>query len=284
MVHTTAMWFLDYAKLHTNANNDSYRHTHLCLTWAVPGLHGRDLSHSLLCTRLVSTVSAERSDRDPHILLCCLFLSVHHSFAHSPLNPPAQSFSFASHAFPPCLLAPLTSPMPSIMRSCSLLLLVPHLYSYRTSASSSSSFPFFPYFPFLSLFVLHFWHTMDGLLLCILLSFFTSALVISPSYIFLLFPRLFCLLFCSPFSFMFFVSFLTLSVFPTLSCFFLEPLTIFLPSSLPPFSPLWAPRLPRLGLIPSQTFLRDSSPFLLPLPSRALTSALFCILLPLAWL
>lgn len=207
MVHTTAMWFPDYAKLHTNANNDSYRHTHLCLTWAVPGLHGRDLSHSLLCTRLVSTVSAERSDRDPHILLCCLFLSVHHSFAHSPLNPPAQFFSFASHAFPPCLLAPLTSPMPSIMRSCSLLLLVPHLYSYRTSASSSSSFPFFPYFPFLSLFVLHFWHTMDGLLLCILLSFFTSAFgyisilhistvssLILPTLLFSIFFHVFCFL------------------------------------------------------------------------------------------
>ncbi|XP_068578627.1 reelin-like isoform X1 [Cebidichthys violaceus] len=38
------------------------------------------------------------------------------------------------------------------------------------------------------------------------------------------------------------------------------------------------------GLLPPQTFLRDSSPLLLLLPSRALTSALFCILLPLAWL
>ncbi|XP_023204313.1 reelin isoform X1 [Xiphophorus maculatus] len=39
-----------------------------------------------------------------------------------------------------------------------------------------------------------------------------------------------------------------------------------------------------LGLLPPQTFLQDSSPHLLPIPSRALTSALFCILLPLAWL
>ncbi|XP_077424138.1 reelin isoform X2 [Vanacampus margaritifer] len=36
--------------------------------------------------------------------------------------------------------------------------------------------------------------------------------------------------------------------------------------------------------LPPLTFLRDSSPPHLPLPSRALTSALFCILLPLAWL
>ncbi|XP_061108680.1 reelin [Conger conger] len=38
-----------------------------------------------------------------------------------------------------------------------------------------------------------------------------------------------------------------------------------------------------LGLLAPQTFLRGSCP-LLPLPSCALTSALFCILLPVAWL
>lgn len=264
MVHTTAMWFPDYAKLHTNANNDSYRHTHLCLTWAVPGLHGRDLSHSLLCTRLVSTVSAERSDRDPHILLCCLFLSVHHSFAHSPLNPPAQSFSFASHAFPPCLLAPLTSPMPSIMRSCSLLLLVPHLYSYRTSASSSSSFPFFPYFPFLSLFVLHFWHTMDGLLLCILLSFFTSTF----GYISILHlsTTFYCFLACSAYSFV--LHFLSCFLFPSsLSLsfprFLVSSLNLWLSFCLPLFlpSPHFGPLAsPGWGSYPPRPFYETAVP------------------------
>lgn len=287
MVHTTAMWFPDYGKLHTNANNDSYRHTHLCLTWAVPGLHGRDLSHSLLCTRLVSTVSAERSDRDPHILL--LFISL--------CSPLLRTFSSQSY----CSIFFFCFTRFSSLPPCS-----PHLtdafdHAVMLAPFACATFIFLPYFriflllvSFLPVFPLSFpvcltFLAYNGWITAVYLALFLYLylwlyLHLTSFYYFLLFPRLFCLLFCSPFSFMFFVSFLTLSVFPTLSCFFLEPLTIFLPSSLPPFSPLWAPRLPRLGLIPSQTFLRDSSPFLLPLPSRALTSALFCILLPLAWL
>ena len=76
-----------------------------------------------------------------------------------------------------------------------------------------------------------------------------------------------------------------LSVCPALyHFFFFEPLTILMPLLSPPLSPLRTPCLPRPGLLPPQTFLRDSSPLLLLLPSRALTSALFCILLPVAWL
>lgn len=261
MVHTTAMWFLDYAKLHTNANNDSYRHTHLCLTWAVPGLHGRDLSHSLLCTRLVSTVSAERSDRDPHILLCCLFLSVHHSFAHSPLNPPAQSFSFASHAFPPCLLAPLTSPMPSIMRSCSLLLLVPHLYSYRTSASSSSSFPFFPYFPFLSLFVLHFL-AYNGWITAVYLALFLYLCL----WLYLHLTSFYCFLACSAYFFV--LHFLSCFLFPSsLSLsfphFLVSSLNLWLSFCLPLFlpSPHFGPLAsPGWGSYPPRPFYETAVP------------------------
>lgn len=199
------------------------------------------------------------------ILLLNLFLLLHTLFLPASLLPsPHRCLRSCGHARSFCL--------------CHIYIptVLPHLPPPLFLSSRIS-----PFFPCLSYIFGIQW--MDYCCVSCSLSL-PLPLVISPSYIFLLFPRLFCLLFCSPFSFMFFVSFLTFSVFPTLSCFFLEPLTIFLPSSLPPFSPLWAPRLPRLGLIPSQTFLRDSSPFLLPLPSRALTSALFCILLPLAWL
>lgn len=113
----------------------------------------------------------------------------------------------------------LISPMPLIMWSCSLLCSCHFFFfcSYLTSPSSCSfsSMSFLSFFlsskPFLSLFVLPFWHTMDGLLLYILLFLHLCLclylmLSLYLSYISLLFLRLFYLLFCSPFSFTFFSS------------------------------------------------------------------------------
>lgn len=164
--YNSQVWHSDisctvHTKLHIHTN------THSCLTWAVPGLSGRDLSHPLPCTPTVFN-SVSWKGCDPHTLLCCLFLSVSpllHSFTHSSSHSYTCSIlSFAPHAFPPCCLMCL------IMWSCSLLCLC-RIVSYLTSSSSSSS-------PSsilaLYLFLFPFWQTTDGWLLDILLSAFTS--------------------------------------------------------------------------------------------------------------
>lgn len=107
--------------------------THRGLTWAVPGLHGRDLSHFFLPLHLLSFQQCllKKSDRDPHTLLCLFLCST--LLTRFLFIPPAQYFFFLfgfcfslNFASPPLLLSP-SSPLTT--RLCTLLCLV-HIPSF----------------------------------------------------------------------------------------------------------------------------------------------------------
>lgn len=198
------------------------------------------------------------------ISLCSPLL---HSFTHSSSRSYSCSISsFAQHAFPPCcltvfdhvvMLTPLVcaAPYPSLLQPLPPPPPPPSLPQNSLFFSPTSGIQRMDYFcascspssP-LPVVVSHFLSSS-------LLHFSAVPSLLSPpttllhSFIFCLFPWTSDYLYASPLS-----------------------------------SPTLGPCLPRLGLLPPQTFLRDSSPLLLLLPSLALTSALFCILLPLAWL
>lgn len=193
-----------------------------------------------------STVSAEKCERDPHTLLCVLFLSICHS---SLLLTFSLSYLHMLNRYFRSLLLDVPDMFGHVLMLTDLL--VPHQILPRFI----SVFPFLTFFLHPDSFPL--WHTIYGLLLYVLLLFLTL-----PTS-----------LLCS--------TLLSSSWLSHFHFFFLELLSA---SSFSSRLLIYGPCLPRPGLLPPQTFLRDSSPLLLPLLSRALTSALFCILLPVAWL
>lgn len=171
MLHTT----VTYGTLifHVQPMQKLHMHTnaHLCLTWAVPGLSGRDLSHSLppshshgfqqcllkrvtVVLTLCSVVYFSLFATPPllHTFFLSLLLLLNLFFCSTCLSSLLLNRVWScGHAHSSCL-------------RCTVSLLT------STTSSSSSSFPSSK----LALFLSHFWHTTDGLLLCILLSVFTS--------------------------------------------------------------------------------------------------------------
>ena len=213
-----------------------------------------------------STVSAEKSDRDPHTLLCCLFLSFHGSFTHFPFHPFSSIFSFGPHIFPPCCLM-----SPLVMWSAHSSACVASFPAFLHHPSSPCLFlpSFSPPNSFLDSISYH--SGIQWMDYCCISCYSSSVLllVISSSLLHISavssldFHQLSC-------------SFLLHSVFLSLHSYvFLALLTISLPSSLLP-SPFFGPLPPQAGSPPpSDLSTRQQS----PPPASPLSRSNLCSLL-----